>query len=154
MTRFMPTLADLVASELKAAGVRMLFGVPGGGGNLDLIAAAERLGLRFVLTATETAAALAALAQAEVTGAPGVCLTTIGPGAASVVNGIACAFLDRAPVIVFTDRADEPFEHQRLDHTALFTRITARSFAIDLVDPEAAIRKALLALRMQPTAGP
>src|SRR6478672_7743807 len=99
----MATVADVVIDSLRRAGVRTLFGVPGGGGNLDLIAAAGRAGLPFVLTATETAAAIAAVAQAEVTGRPGACLTTLGPGAASVVNGVACADLERAPIVVFTD---------------------------------------------------
>ena len=77
----MTIVADRV---VRAAGDRTLFGVPGGSGNLDVIAAAARCGLPFVLTSTETAAAIAALAQAEITGQPGACLTTIGPGAASV----------------------------------------------------------------------
>src|SRR6185295_19411611 len=97
------TVADLIVDNLRTWGVCALFGVPGGGGNLDLIAAAGRNGMPFVLTATETAGAISALAQAEVTGRPGACLTTLGPGAASVTNGVACAFLDRAPVLVFTD---------------------------------------------------
>src|SRR5437899_8089814 len=99
----MATVADLVIGSLRGAGVGTLFGVPGGGSNLDLIAAAQHAGLPFVLTATETAAAIAAVAQAEITGAPGACLTTLGPGATSVVNGVACAFLERAPLVVFTD---------------------------------------------------
>ena len=109
----------------------MLFGVPGGGGNLDLIDAAGRAGLPFILTSTETAGAIAALAQAEITGQPGACLTTLGPGAASVVNGVACAFLDRGPVLVFTDShaaaGGAAFEHQRLDHAALLAPITKSS---------------------------
>src|SRR4249920_827088 len=111
------TVADLVIGQLLGAGVRTLFGVPGGGSNLDLIAAAGRAGLPFVLTSTETAAAIAAVAQAEVTGGTGACLTTLGPGAASVVNGVACAFLERAPIVVFTDRqaVDGVAEHQRID---------------------------------------
>ena len=108
--------------------MRALFGVPGGGGNLDLVAAAGRASLPFVLTATETAAAISALAQSELTGQPGACLTTLGPGAASAVNGIACAWLDRAPVVAFTDSHAEgkhsPFEHQRLDHAALLGPVT------------------------------
>jgi acetolactate synthase-1/2/3 large subunit len=127
----MPTVADVVVSLLRAAGVHTLFGVPGGGSNLDLVAAAGRAGLPFVLTSTETAAALSAIAQAEITGRPGACLTTLGPGAASVVNGVACAFLDRAPLIVFTDShstaAAGAFEHQRLDHAALLRPITKSS---------------------------
>jgi acetolactate synthase-1/2/3 large subunit len=118
------TVADLVVSQLLGAGVRTLFGVPGGGGNSDLIAAAGRAGLPFVLTATETDGAIAALAQAEVTGGTGACLTTLGPGATSVVNGVACAFLERAPIVVFTDSQPAPFEHQRIDHAALMAPIT------------------------------
>jgi acetolactate synthase I/II/III large subunit len=121
------TVADLVVGQLLGAGVRTLFGVPGGGGNLDLIAAAGRIGLRFVLMTTETAGAIAAMAQAEITGRPGACLTTLGPGAASVVNGAACAFLDRAPLVVFTDTQPAVFEHQRLDHGALLASVTKRS---------------------------
>ena len=120
------TVADLVVGQLLGAGVKTLFGVPGGGSNLDLIAAAGRAGLPFVLTSTETAAAIAAVAQAEVTGGTGACLTTLGPGAASAVNGVACAFLERAPIVVFTDRqaVNGVAEHQRIDHTALMAPIT------------------------------
>src|SRR5882762_11537303 len=99
----MMTVADLIVTRLHAAGVAALFGVPGGGTNLDLIEAARRLGMSFVLTATETAGAIAAIAQAEISGRPGACLTTVGPGVASVVNGVACARLERAPLLVFTD---------------------------------------------------
>ena len=118
------TVADLVIAQLLGAGVRTLFGVPGGGGNSDLIAAAGRAGLPFVLTSTETAGAIAAVAQAEVTGGTGACLTTLGPGATSVVNGVACAFLERAPIVVFTDSQPAPFDHQRIDHAALMAPIT------------------------------
>jgi acetolactate synthase I/II/III large subunit len=118
------TVADLIVGQLRAAGVRTLFGVPGGGGNLDLIAAAAQAGLPFVLTSTETAGAIAAIAQAEVTGQLGACLTTLGPGAASVVNGVACACLERTPLVVFTDTLPAQFEHQRLDHAALLASIT------------------------------
>ena len=124
----MPALRDVIAHRLREIGVRSLFGMPGGGANLDLIDAAERAGLPFVLTATETGGALAALAQAEVGQRPGACLTTLGPGAASVANGVACAFLDRAPILVFTDShgtaSDGRFEHQRFDHQAFFRPIT------------------------------
>jgi acetolactate synthase-1/2/3 large subunit len=121
--RALMTVADLIVEQLRGAGARALFGVPGGGGNLDLIGAADRAGLPFVLVSTETAGAIAALAQAEVTGGIGACLTTLGPGAASVVNGAACAFLERAPIVVFTDSQPAMFEHQRLDHTALLRPI-------------------------------
>jgi acetolactate synthase I/II/III large subunit len=137
------TVADLVVGQLLGAGVRSLFGVPGGGGNLDLIAAAGRAGLPFVLTSTETAGAIAALAQAEATSGIGACLTTLGPGAASVVNGVACAFLDRAPLVVFTDSQPAPFEHQRLDHAKLMAPITKWSDRLNVDGPMQVIVRAL-----------
>jgi acetolactate synthase-1/2/3 large subunit len=130
----MPAVAEYIVSRLRDAGVRMIFGVPGGGGNLDLIEAAGRGWLPFILTTTETGAAIAAIAQSEVTGRPGACLTTLGPGAASVVNGVACAYLERAPIFVFTDNYASgdigTYGHQALNHRALFERITVGSFSL------------------------
>jgi acetolactate synthase-1/2/3 large subunit len=143
----MSAVADLVARRLRDAGVRTLFGVPGGGSSLDLIEAAGHAGLPFVLTATETAAAIAALAQAEITGHPGACLTALGPGASSIVNGVACAWLDRAPVIVFTDSVPDSaqgrFEHQRLPLRAIFDPLTKCSCRLDSQSVEAALDHAL-----------
>ncbi|MGE5242888.1 MAG: thiamine pyrophosphate-binding protein [Betaproteobacteria bacterium] len=131
----MAGVADLVVRRLRQSGVSTIFGVPGGGGNLDLIEAAGRTGLPFVLTATEAAGVVAAIAQSEITGRPGACLTTLGPGAASAANGVACAMLERAPVLVFTDgyarSSAGRFPHQRLDHAALFASITKASLALD-----------------------
>jgi len=141
------SVADRVVRELIDGGVRTLFGVPGGGGNLDLIAAAGRADLPFVLTATETGAAMAAIAQAEITGRPGACLTTLGPGATSVVNGVACAYLDRSPLVVMTDAfaggARAPYEHQRLDQAALFAPIAKASLTLASDDAGATIRRAV-----------
>jgi acetolactate synthase-1/2/3 large subunit len=154
MGSFMATVADVIIEELRDAGVRTLFGVPGGAGNLDLIDAAGRAGLRFVLTATETAAAIAALAEAEVTGRLGACLTTLGPGAASAVNGVACAFLERAPVLVFSDsHSAETLEHQRLDHAALFAPITSASVRLTPGGARSAMQKARQ-LAQSPRPGP
>src|SRR5258708_18073717 len=99
----MATNADRIIEMLKAAGVERLFGMPGGGSNADLIEAAGRAGLPFTMAHTETASAFMASAQAEITGKLGACLATLGPGAASVMNGVANAFLERIPLIVMTD---------------------------------------------------
>ena len=123
----MSDLADRLIERLLAAGTRAVFGLPGGAGNLDLVEAAGRAGLPFILTSTEAGSAIAAIAQAEITRAPGACITTLGPGAASVVNGVACAKLDRAPLLVMTDRHPsnaDAFEHQRIDHRALLAPVT------------------------------
>ena len=122
-----PTLAAAIAATLSARGVKRIFGVPGGGSSLDLIDAAAREGIEFVLCRTETAAAIMAAVTGELTGIPGVVLTGIGPGAASVVNGIAYASLERAPVIVITDAHEETAvapPHQIFDQQALFAPIS------------------------------
>ena len=75
-------IAELVAAGLRHAGVEFLFGLPGGGSNLDVIGAAEAEGLRFVLAHSEAAAVLMAAAAAELSGRPGACVVTRGPGVA------------------------------------------------------------------------
>ena len=56
-----PVLATAIVDQLKAVGVKRLFGIPGGGSSLALIEAAGRAGLEFILTRTETAAAASSL---------------------------------------------------------------------------------------------
>ena len=121
------TVVDRLVARFRTLGVERMFGVPGGGSSLDLIEAAGRVGIDFVLCRTETAAALMAAVSAELTGVPGVVLTGIGPSAASVVNGIAYASLERAPLILITDvgeRNDSLPPHQVFDQQALFAPIT------------------------------
>jgi acetolactate synthase-1/2/3 large subunit len=148
------TSADVLVARLASAGTRALFGVPGGGGNLDLIDAAGRSGLPFVLTQTETAGVLMAAAQAEVTGAPGAFLCTLGPGVASAVNGLAHAYLDRAPVIVFTDTiapADRGrYQHQNLDHRMLVAGAVKASLVLSSGGVEEVIRTAIETARAWP----
>jgi len=131
----MPTVADLVVARLIQAGVQTLFGMPGGGSNLDLLEAAGRAGLPFVLSHTETAGGLMACAQAELTGRPGACLATLGPGVASLVNGAAHARLDRVPLMLLTDGMPaggrDTYLHQRLDHAALLAPVTKASITLE-----------------------
>jgi acetolactate synthase I/II/III large subunit len=127
-------VASAIADALQAAGTEIMFGVPGGGANLDVVGACQRAGLRFVLTHTETAGALMAAAYGELTGRPGACLATRGPGATSVVNGVAQAWLDRAPLVVITDAVSESagvrVSRQRIDQRAVFAPVVKHSIAI------------------------
>ena len=114
--------ADAIVRALAEAGARLMFGVPGGGPNLDVVGAAAMAGLRFVLAHGETAAVIMAATCADLTGTPGAVVVTRGPGLASAVNGIAHAALDRLPVVVIADTvpADASrVSHQRIDQTAL-----------------------------------
>ena len=120
----MTTNAKRIIGMLQDAGVGRLFGMPGGGSNADLIEAAGHAGLPFSLAQAETASVFMATAQAEITGKPGACLATLGPGAASLTNGIANAYLDRVPLIVITDCYNQAtaavMQHQALQHKEIF----------------------------------
>jgi acetolactate synthase-1/2/3 large subunit len=115
--------ADAIVHALAEAGTRLMFGVPGGGPNLDVVGAAAAAGLRFILARGETAAVIMAATYADLTGAPGTVVVTRGPGLASAVNGIAHAALDRLPVVVIADTvaaADAArISHQRIDQAAV-----------------------------------
>ncbi len=95
--------AEVVLQALASRGTRRIWGVPGGGSSLDLIDGAGAAGLQFILCRHEGSAAMMALADAELTGAPGVVLTTKGPGLANATNGLACATLERAPLMLVSD---------------------------------------------------
>jgi acetolactate synthase I/II/III large subunit len=142
------TVASAIADALVEAGIERCFGIPGGGTSA-LLVAFERVGIRFVLTHGETSAAVMAAADAERTGVPGVVLTSGGPGAAAVVDGVAHAWLDRVPLLVVTDRlparADRPGVHQWLDHRLLFAAVTKGSVTLSPAGPRATIEHALAA---------
>jgi acetolactate synthase-1/2/3 large subunit len=149
--------ASAIAAALADAGTTVLFGVPGGGGNLDLVEATMARGVRFVLSHGETAGALMAATHAELTGRPGACLATRGPGAASMVNGVAHALLDRVPLVAVVDGialADRVrISHQRLDHLALFAPAAKAAVAIGADDADT-VARAAVALALAAPAGP
>jgi len=123
--------AGAIVAALARAGTRLVFGVPGGGPNLDVVGAAEAAGLRFVLAHGETAATIMAATSADLTGAPGAVVVTRGPGLASAVNGIAHAALDRLPVVVIADTvADTRISHQRIDQEALGRSVAKAAFTV------------------------
>lgn len=145
-------LANVLVEMLKSAGVKRIFGIPGGGSSLALIEAAGDADVEFVLTRTETAAAIMAAVTGELTGTPGVLLTGIGPGATSAVNGIAYASLEKAPVVLITDGpASSP--HQALDQNALYAPISKFQGRLRPDDGAALLANALEAA-LTPPRGP
>jgi acetolactate synthase I/II/III large subunit len=116
----MPTVAELLVDGLAAAGVSRIFGVPGGGSNLEVAEAARERGVPFVLCHQEWAAAIMAAVTGELTGCPGAVLSALGPGVTACATGLAHAHLDRSPVIHVSDRHPESAlaftTHQRIDH--------------------------------------
>jgi len=150
------SVARAVGDRLRAAGIRHVYGHPGGE-VVDLIEGFRQAGLEFVLTKQETAAAFMAEAGATLTGVPGACLATLGPGATNLVTGIAHAYLDRAPVLAFTGQlpADryEIATHQRLDLGELFAPITKWHAKLSPSNAAAVIERALRTAQ-RPRRGP
>ncbi len=135
MTETAPTTAaDAIAAAFAAAGTRRIYGVPGGGSSLDLIAAAKARGLDFVLARHETSAVIMAATEAELAGTPGVALCTRGPGVGNAANGMAHAALDRAPVVLLADGfapAERAFAtHQYFDHAAMLAPVTKAQLSV------------------------
>jgi acetolactate synthase-1/2/3 large subunit len=125
--------ADLIVATLRKAGVRHGFGIPSGN-VLPLIDAMRRGGIDFVLTAHEGSAGFAAEVVGRMTGVPGLCLATLGPGATNLATGIGSAFLDRSPMIAITCNLNTDQLGRRLqmsiDHHALFRPITKASLPL------------------------
>ena len=111
------TVAELVARFLAGRGVRRSYGVTGGE-MLAVLGALRAQGIRFILTHHEAAAAYMADTEAQLTGRPGLCLSTLGPGAANLFAGLAQATLERSPVLGITaDVTDD--ERARTTHQVI-----------------------------------
>ena len=119
--------AELIVRTLRAAGTRHGFGIPSGN-VLPLMDAMRSEGLPFVLTAHEGSASFAADVTGRLTGAPGLCIATLGPGATNLATGVGCAYLDRSPMIAITCNIPTAQLGRRIqmaiDHHALFRPIT------------------------------
>jgi acetolactate synthase-1/2/3 large subunit len=133
-----------------------MFGLPGGE-VLDFIEAARQAGIEFVLTRDEATAAFMADVTGQVQRRPGVCVSTLGPGAVNMTLGVANAYLDRSPVIAVTasmSKAAEPYAtHQRLDLNAVYRPFTKATLTLDGRDTAAKVRR-LYRTSMEPRPGP
>jgi len=126
--------ADLIIATLKANGVTRGFGIPSGN-VLPLMEAMRTGGVEFVLTAHEGSAGFAADVTGRMTGAPGLCIATLGPGATNLATGVGGAFLDRSPVIAITCNLNTDQLGRRIqmwiDHHALFKPITKATLKLE-----------------------
>ena len=93
--------ADAIIKCLEAEGVEVVFGYPGVA-ICPFYNSILQSDIRTVLIRTEQNAAHAASGMARMTGRPGVCAVTSGPGATNVITGIATAFADSIPMICIT----------------------------------------------------
>ena len=120
--------ADLIVECLVNEGVEVVFGIPGEE-NIPLLEAIERNGnIRFVLTRHEQGAGFMAATYAHITGKPGVCLATLGPGALNLTLPVAQANASTTPLVAICAQGNVSRlykeSHQIIDLVSLFQPIT------------------------------
>lgn len=93
--------SDLFVRALEAEGVEYVFGIPGEE-NLDLLESLRTSTIRLILTRHEQGAGFMAATYGRLTGKPGVCLATLGPGATNFVTAAAYAQLGAMPMMMIT----------------------------------------------------
>jgi acetolactate synthase I/II/III large subunit len=142
----MRTTSDIVVEALEKAGTRYVFGYPGGQ-NVRLIEAMRESGVEFVLVTHEGSAGFMADAAARLTGRPGACLSTLGPGATNLTTGVGNAFLDRVPLLAITGKMGRKWRgrtvQMQVDHRALFAPITKWSAELEPATAWETMRRAL-----------
>jgi acetolactate synthase-1/2/3 large subunit len=97
----MTKASDLLVAALENEGVERIFGIPGEE-NLDIVESLRTSKIELILTRHEQAAAFMAATQGRLTGRPGVCLATLGPGALNFTTGAAYAYLGAMPMLMIT----------------------------------------------------
>ena len=103
--------SDAFVRALENEGVQYVFGVPGEE-NLDLLESLRTSSIRLVVTRHEQTAGFMAATYGRLTGRPGVCLSTLGPGATNLVTAAAYASLGGMPMLMITGQ--KPIRHSRL----------------------------------------
>lgn len=93
--------SELMVKALENEGVEYIFGVPGEE-NLDFVQALSQSTIQLIITRHEQAAAFMAATFGRLTAKPGVCLSTLGPGATNLVTGVAYGLLGGMPMVILT----------------------------------------------------
>lgn len=129
--------AQMVLEALKEEGVDVIFGYPGGA-VLSLYDAIYDANIRHIMPRHEQGAVHAADGYARATGRPGVVFATSGPGATNLVTGIATAYMDSVPLVVFTGQVASPLigtdAFQEADIFGITLPITKHNYLVTCVE--------------------
>ena len=135
-----------MARYLKSQGLERAFGLPGGDA-ISLMEGLRQVDIPFILSHHETTAGYMAGTTGLLTGVPGLCIVTRGPGAANMVNAVATAYLERLPLIAISGDLEPSqmgrFTHQSLDLVSLFRPITKSSSRLSAGEIETSLPRAL-----------
>jgi len=139
--------ADILVRCLQDEGVEYIFGYPGGAALHIYDALYKQDKIKHILVRHEQGAAHAADGYARSTGRPGVVLVTSGPGATNIVTGIATAYMDSSPVVVFTGQVATDLigndAFQEVDAVGITRPCVKHNFLVkDVKDLAATVKKA------------
>ncbi|MFP4083731.1 MAG: biosynthetic-type acetolactate synthase large subunit [Desulfonatronovibrio sp.] len=140
------TGAQILMESLQREGVKHIFGFPGGA-VIDIYDQIPRYPLQHFLVRHEQGAVHAADGYARSTGKVGVCLVTSGPGATNTVTGIATAYMDSIPMVIFTGQVPTPLigndAFQEVDIVGITRPCTKHNYLVkDIKDLTRTIKEA------------
>lgn len=135
------TIAQLILQALASWGVKNIYGVSGDAILPVMDALGKQDQIKYYSTASEQGASFMACGEASVTGKPGVCLATEGPGALNLINGVADAYRDGLPMLVLTGQVETAKllsgSKQYINQQQLFAPITGLTTLLSR--PESAV---------------
>ncbi len=138
------TGAQIMMKVLKEEGVDTIFGYPGGV-VIDIYDELDKTDIQHVLVRQEACAVHAADGYARAGGRVGVCLVTSGPGATNTVTGIASAYMDSIPVVIFTGQVPTHLigndAFQEVDTVGITRPITKHNYLVKRTEDLARIVK-------------
>ncbi|MYN38386.1 thiamine pyrophosphate-binding protein [Duganella sp. FT109W] len=137
MTQPSRTGGQILVDALKIHGVDTAFGVPGES-YLDVLDALHDSAIRFIINRQEGGAAFMADAYGKMTGKPGICFVTRGPGATNASIGVHTAFQDSTPMILFIGQVGSDFidreAFQEIDYRRMYGQMAKWVTQIDRAD--------------------
>jgi acetolactate synthase-1/2/3 large subunit len=137
MTHPSRTGGQILVDALKVHGVDIAFGVPGES-YLDVLDALHDSSIRFIVNRQEGGAAFMAEAYGKLTGQPGICFVTRGPGATNASIGVHTAFQDSTPMILFIGQVGNDFvdreAFQEIDYRRMFGQMAKWVAQVDRAD--------------------
>lgn len=149
--------SDLFIKSLEALGVDTIFGIPGEE-NGDFMISLLNSKIEFIICRHEQNASFMAGMYGHLTGKPGVCLATLGPGATNLLTGVANSNMDRAPVIAIIGQAStermHKESHQNMDAITMYEPVSkwATTIRAPGVIPEVVAKAYKIAIAAKPGA--
>lgn len=134
MTQSSRTGGQILVDALQIHGVDTAFGVPGES-YLDVLDALHESSIRFIINRQEGGAAFMAEAYGKLTGKPGICFVTRGPGATNASIGVHTAYQDSTPLILFIGQVGNDFvdreAFQEIDYRRMYGQMAKWVAQID-----------------------